>query len=395
MSESNAKLFTNANIYTPDGIFEGASLLVRDGLIESVIPAALAGSADADGAEIIDVGGAILVPGFVDVHVHGGGGFDVMSSRPGKPMLDGMSLFHAKHGTTSFLATTLTASKEDIDAALQSLAKELEEGTSGADAVGIHLEGPFINPVRCGAQNPAHIREASVDEMKKYMDYSGHSIRLMTIAPEFAGNLETIAYATQNGVTASIGHSDGKIADVREAVAKGASHVTHMFNGMSPMHHREPGVAGSALIIDDLAVELIVDGIHMTPDIVSLIYKTKPADKIVLITDAIEATGCQDGDYFLGELPIIVKDNKATLRDGGSLAGSTLTMDRAMRNTIAFTGLSLEDVLPGLTINPARQVGIDDRKGSIEAGKDADLLILDADLNVKATYVRGRNVYQA
>ncbi|WP_409343151.1 N-acetylglucosamine-6-phosphate deacetylase [Paenibacillus sp. MBLB4367] len=395
MPESSVKLFTNANVYTPDGVFEGASLLVRDGMIESIIPAALAGSADTEGAEIIDVGGANLVPGFVDVHVHGGGGFDVMSSRPGKPMLDGMSLFHAKHGTTAFLATTLTASKEDIDAALQSLAQELEAGTSGADAVGIHLEGPFINPVRCGAQNPAHIREATVEEMKKYMDDSGHSIRLMTIAPEFAGNLETIAYATQNGVTASIGHSDGKIADIREAVAKGASHVTHMFNGMSPMHHREPGVAGSALLMDELAVELIVDGIHMTPDIVSLVYKTKPADKIVLITDAIEATGCPDGDYFLGELPIIVKDNKATLRDGGSLAGSTLTMDRALRNTIAFTGLSLESVLPGLTLNPARQVGIDDRKGSIEAGKDADLVILDADLNVKATYVRGRNVFQA
>jgi N-acetylglucosamine-6-phosphate deacetylase len=347
--------------------------------------------------EIIDVNGAYLVPGFIDVHVHGGGGYDVMSGKAEE--IDGMSRFHASKGTTSFLATTMTHERSVIENAVRGIAEAIEHGTTGAEVAGIHLEGPFLNVHRCGAQNPEFIRLGTIEELESYIHLSKGHLRLMTIAPEQEGAMEIIRFAVDQGITISIGHSDATYDIVQQAVLLGATHVTHIFNGMRPLHHREPGVAGASLMIDELAVELICDGFHLSKELVAYIFRVKPAEQIVLITDCVPAAGCEDGEYQLGSLPVILKDGQVRLKQKddtiGSLAGSSLTMDHALKNAIEFTGNSLSKILPSLTINPARQVGIADRKGSIELGKDADLVIIDECYEVIATYVKGRKVYES
>ncbi|HEX7055660.1 MAG TPA: N-acetylglucosamine-6-phosphate deacetylase [Bacilli bacterium] len=389
-------LFYNANVYVPGGkVLDGGAVFVQDGKIARVFRAAADIPAGLKTGDSVDVGGNRLVPGFIDVHVHGGGGFDVMSGDPGD--IAGMSIFHAAKGTTSFLATTLTDSREKIEKAVAATVKAMEAGTPGAEPAGIHLEGPFLNAERCGAQDPKYIRGGTIAELDGYMRLAKGNVRLITIAPEQEGNMEVVRYAAKAGITVSIGHSDANLATVREAIAAGATHVTHLFNGMRGIHHREPGTAGAALMFDELAVELICDGIHVHKDLVSYVYRVKPADKIVLITDCVQAAGQPDGEYRLADLPVILKDGQVRLKnaDGsaGNLAGSSLTLDKALQNARSYTNKSLAEVLPSLTINPARQIGLDRRKGSIEQGKDADLVILDDGLHVLATYVKGKKVF--
>lgn len=390
--ENKSKLFTNAIICLPIGLLEGGAILVRDGVIEQI---ASDSQHELVADEVIDVQGAYIVPGFIDVHVHGGGGFDVMSGEPAD--IDGMSRFHASKGTTSFLPTTMTHSRANIEAAIHSVATAMERGTSGAEVVGIHLEGPYLNVEKCGAQNPEHIRPGTIDELQHFLTLSKGHVRLMTIAPEIGDALELIEYAVTQGVTISIGHSNTTYDVVSQAVQRGATHVTHLFNGMSPLHHREPGVTGGALMHDELAVELICDGFHLHEDIIRFVFRVKPIDQIVLITDSIAAGGCENGEYVLGGLPLMMQNGVARLlnKDGtlGNLAGSCLTMDQALRNTMAYTELSLSEVIPTMTINPARQIGIDQRKGSITVGKDADLVVLNEQYEVLATYVKGLQVY--
>jgi N-acetylglucosamine-6-phosphate deacetylase len=391
--ETNTTLFINATIYTLTGVVENGVLLVRNGSICEIVDPSWRQNID-DGTvdEIVDVRGMHLVPGFVDVHVHGGGGYDVMSGRVDD--IVGMSRFHAGHGTTSFLATTLTADRESIELAIQSVLQAMKQGTGGAEVLGVHLEGPFINEARRGAQNPAFIRPGTVEELSGFIAASQRNIRLMTMAPEGLGATDVIRYAVGEGVTVSIGHSDADYETVRQAVQCGATHVTHLFNGMSPLHHRKPGVAGAAMMIDELSVELICDGHHVHPELISYIFRSKPADRVVLITDAVSVAGLPEGnEYDLGGLPCYMKRGQVRLKSTDDLAGSCLTMDQALLNTMKYTKLSLNEILPALTINPARQIGAADRKGSIEIGKDADLIILDHDYNVTATYVKGKNVF--
>lgn len=389
----HAKLITNARVCLPEGLLEGGSVLVQDGVIVHIADHRQDNLA-AD--EVIDAKGAYVVPGFIDVHVHGGGGFDVMSGEPSH--IEGMSRFHASKGTTALLPTTLTHSCAKIEAALDGIVTVMDKGTSGAEIVGIHLEGPYLNVEKCGAQNPEHIRPGNIEELQHFLTRSKGNVRLMTIAPEIGDALEVIEFAVKQGVTVSIGHSNTTFDVMEQAVRKGATHVTHLFNGMSPLHHREPGVAGAALMLDELAVELICDGFHLHQDIIRFVFRTKPMEQIVLITDCIAAGGCQDGQYELGDLPLMMQSGVARLlnEDGtlGSLAGSCLTMDQALRNTMAYTGLSLVEVIPTLTLNPARQIGLEQRKGSIAVGKDADLVFLNDQIEVIATYVKGQKVYE-
>ncbi|MEX2415913.1 MAG: N-acetylglucosamine-6-phosphate deacetylase [Paenibacillaceae bacterium] len=391
-------LFINARIYTPNRTIEQGFLRVNNGIIEEVDTQYKVDIKEASlktGVIIIDLEGKHLIPGFIDVHVHGGGGFDVMSGRPED--IDGMCVYHASKGTTTLLATTLTAAPEAIKQALTAIKKAMDNGTNGASVAGVHLEGPFLNTQRCGAQNPAHICDPSLDALKLYQECSGDTIALITIAPEMPGAMEMIRYAVDQGMTVSIGHSAASFELVRQAVELGASQITHLFNGMNPLHHREPGVPGAGLILDELAVELICDHIHVHPDLIGLVFRAKPSDKVLLITDCISASGLADGLYHLGDLPVIMRDGQVRLQnnDGsvGSLAGSCLTMDMALLNAMKATSASLEALLPTLTINPARQVGLDTHKGSIEVGKDADLVVLDDKYEVVATFVKGRNVY--
>lgn len=375
-------------------ILPNGAVKVENGKITEIIRDADAWSeAEMSGYELVDLRGNLLVPGFVDVHVHGGGGYDAMYGE--EAHIQGMSRFHARHGTTSMLVTTLTADRSSIEQAIVSTLDAIEQGVDGADIAGIHLEGPFISPARCGAQHSEYIREPSIEELAAYVRLAKGSIKLLTIAPERPQAMEVIRYAVQQGITVSIGHTDATLGVIREAVRNGAQHVTHLFNGMRPLHHREPGTAGAAVMLDELAVELICDGYHVHPELIDFVFRVKPRDQVVLVTDAMSAAGLPDGDdYDLGGLPCYKRDGQVRLKSTGDLAGSCLTMDAALRHALNYTGLELVNVLPALTINPARQAGISDRKGSIAPGMDADLIVLNSSHEVMATYVRGRLVYE-
>ncbi|SFA79403.1 N-acetylglucosamine-6-phosphate deacetylase [Cohnella sp. OV330] len=377
-------LATNGTIYAGAGRIEDGRLLIgADGRIEAVGGAEL----EAAEAQVLDLGGKTVIPGLIDQHVHGGGGWQAMDAT--YEGLNGMSLYHAANGTTSFLATTESAAEAEIADALRNAVKAAARGLEGAELLGVHLEGPFLNPIRCGAQDKANIRPANPDELGRYLEAAGGLIRLVTLAPEIEGGMEAAERLSRAGVTVSVGHSDATLAQMREAIRHGATQTTHHFNGMSPFHHREPGVAGAGLICPELATELIADGIHVHPDAVKLLYDVKGARGVCVITDAVYCAGLPDGEY--GDTTM--KDGQVWLKDGSSLAGSSLTMLQALRNVLRFTGRPLEEVLPSLTEVPARQIGVSGRKGRLEAGMDADFLVLDGALELQSTFVRGREVY--
>jgi len=380
------KLWINAEIYTPQGVLKQGRMLVgADGKIEAVGGQEV--QAD-DGVPIHDAKGLKIIPGLIDVHVHGGNGFSFMDGT--EESLEEMSKFHAMHGTTSFLATTSTASDDKLVKALQCAVSVSRTGLSGAEMLGVHFEGPFINAKRRGAQSLQDIRLPNVSAMERYWKASEGLIRLITLAPEVEGGMEAVKWFAGLGVTVSIGHSDATYEQVVQAVELGASHTTHHFNGMSPLHHREPGVAGAGLMLPELTTELIVDGIHVHPSVVKLLFETKGPHKVCMITDAVFCAGLPDGEYE----SVYVTNGEVYLKDGSSLAGSSLTTIRALRNVIRYTGLPLEKVLPSMTEVPAKEIKVYDRKGSLDPGKDADFLLVDDQLEIHATYVAGKEVYR-
>lgn len=389
-----------ARVYAENGVLEEAAVEVREGRIAGIY------NAGADGrlpeppaeAEVIEAEGFALLPGFVDVHVHGGGGGDAMGATRGD--LERMCAYHARHGTTSLLVTTLTAGVEPIAKAVAAAAAFMRsEWTGGAKAAGVHLEGPFLNPAYCGAQDPRTMRAPSVEELEAMLAGTEGVVRLVTLAPEMPGADRAIEFARSRGMTVSAGHTGATYEEMREAVKRGVAHATHLFNGMRGIHHRDPGAAGGALLHPEVTAELICDGVHVHPDLVKLTFDVKTAEKVALITDCISCAGCPDGEYRLGDLPVIARDGVVTLRgeDGkpGGLAGSTLTMRGAFLNAMRFTGRTPEQVLPALTLTPARQAGIDKETGSIAPGKAADLVLMDAEWNVVWTMADGRIVYRA
>ena len=387
-------VFRHADIYTPDGVVKDGTLTVSQGKIAGIYPSGQAPDIPPD-AEVVDAAGLSLVPGFFDVHVHGGDGVDFTSG--GEGGLEKICRYHASHGTTALLATTMTQSREQLTRAVKEAVKLIDAPVDGARVWGIHLEGPFLNPVRTGAQNPQYLRHPDLDELRGYCELSGNRVRLITIAPEMPGAEQVIRWAAEQGITVSVGHSDATWQQMTDAISWGARHITHLFNGMRPLHHREPGVAGTALTRDELTVELICDGIHVHRELIPWVMRIKPRDKVVCITDCMHAAGMPPGDYVFGGLPVRMKDGQVRLlaEDGtlGSLAGSTLNMHQALLNCLEFTGLSLAELLPYFTINPAAEAGADHVKGSLEIGKDADLVLLDEQIQIHSTYVEGVRVY--
>lgn len=378
-------LIKNARVYTPNVVIERGSVVVNDA---GKFEAALAGEINSSSfSRVIDAEGLLLLPGFIDIHIHGGNGYSVMDGT--YEALSGISTYHAKHGTTSFLATTTTGSREEILKALHCTAYSMEKGMPGAELIGIHLEGPYLDLKRCGAQSKEYLRPSNLNELNDFLKAANGTLKLATIAPEIENGMMALQFLKENGVTVSIGHSDATFEQVKDAVEKGAAHTTHHFNGMSPVHHREPGVAGAGLIINEITTEIISDGIHVHPVMVKLLFDTKGPLKICAITDAVACAGLPDGEY--GD--VVMKEGQVMLKDGTSLAGSTLTMINAFKNILKFTGYSIEALLPSFTLVPAREIQMDDQKGSIEAGKDADFLLVDSELTIVSTFVKGKEVY--
>ena len=333
---------------------------------------------------------ALVLPGFIDEHVHGAGGADTMDAAALSTMAETL----AKEGTTTFLATTMTQSKENILRALGAVKKyRAEAHAAGARLAGVHLEGPFIAEAHKGAQPKEYIVAPNRETFEEYQRASGNSIKIVTLAPEQEGAAEFIKYLTKHGVLSSIGHTSAKYADIERAVLNGASHVTHTFNAQSPLHHREIGTVGSALLLDALTCELIADGIHVSVPAMQLLFKCK-GEKVILITDAIRAKGLSDGESELGGQKVYVKGGEARLADG-TLAGSVLKMNCALKNVVTKVGIPLEQAVRCATENPARALGIFDETGSIEVGKRADFAVLDGDYNVIMTVRDGETVYRA
>lgn len=304
--------------------------------------------------------------------------------------LDTISETLAAEGTAGFLATTMTQSEENIAKALKAVRNY--RGECGARVLGVHLEGPFISPEYAGAQPREYIAQPDSKQFEKYALASGDKIKIVTVAPEENGADELIQYLASKGIVASLGHSAATAEDVRRAIQSGAKSVTHTFNAQSPLKHRQIGVAGSALLYDQLNCELIADGIHVSFEAIKLLVKNKPKNKITLITDAIRAKGCGEGESELGGQKVYVKDGQARLADG-TLAGSVLKMNVAVRNMVTKVGVPFETAVDFATKNPANLLGIYENMGSIAQGKQANFTVLDQDFNVLLTVVAGKTIY--
>lgn len=373
-------------IVTPAGVIENGTLIAEDGRITGV-GSDLSIPSD---AAVRDADGLTLLPGFLDLHIHGGGGADAMDATP--DALQTICRTHARHGTTGLLATTMTQSRERIAAALANAASGTGFGSSGAQILGVHLEGPYISPKRAGAQPAAWIRPFDAGEFDGWLEAAGGTIRLLTCAPEEPGAEALIADARARGIVVSLGHTNADTEQTRTALDWGAAHATHLFNQMRPLHHRDPGPIGVALTDARVrAVEVIADGHHVAPEIVRLIVRAKGVNGVVLITDAMAGAGAGDGLYDLGGNPVTVANGRATLADG-TLAGSVLTLDRAAANVRDWLDLDWPALARLTATNAADQMGWT-RKGRLAVGVDADFVLVDDELTVHATFVAGRCVF--
>jgi N-acetylglucosamine-6-phosphate deacetylase len=382
-------------VLTAQQLWDGIRLLdwpvvvIENGRIASISPRA-AVELPTD-ARVLDFPGATLAPAFFDVHIHGAMGHDVMEATPAA--LGAMGSFLAAHGTGSFLATTVTAPLDTTLRSLSGLAKLLAQppAEGQAQAVGIHLEGPFLSHTKRGVQPAEHLLAPNIATFDRLFEAAEGRIRLMTLAPELPGALELTAHATARGVRVSLGHSNATAAETQAAIAAGAVSATHTFNAMRPLDHREPGILGTVLTNDALFAELICDGIHVAPEMVKLWWRAKGPERAILVTDAISAAGMPDGAYRLGDFEVQVANGRATAN--GVLAGSVLTLDRALTKFMEFTGAPLEEALRLLTVNPASMTGLGDQVSSLAVGEAANLVALDEAGKLIGSVVNGQTAF--
>ena len=378
------KGFKNSWILTEKGKVK-TSLLIENGKIAKI------GDFESDG--LIELPeDQIIIPGFIDQHIHGAAGSDAMDGTVED--LSKIACALAKEGTTAFLATTMTQSPENIDKALTAVKEYIEsKPETGAEILGVHLEGPFISKDFIGAQPLEYVAAPNVEVFKHYEEVSGNNIKLVSMAVEVEGAEELVSYLDSKGIVASIGHSNAKYADVEKAIRAGASNVTHTYNAQKPIHHREVGTVGSAMLFDELTCEAICDGIHLSAPAIKLLWKNKPADKFVLVTDAMRAKHMPDGVSELGGQVVIVKNGEARL-ENGTLAGSVLRMNNAVKNVMKFLDTDLETTVKYASSNPAKNLGVYDLMGSIAEGKLANLVVVDKDVNVYQTIRCGKVIFE-
>ncbi|GGH82389.1 N-acetylglucosamine-6-phosphate deacetylase [Pullulanibacillus pueri] len=381
---SKPLLITNTTLYTEKGIIRNGSILLQEGKIAEIYAEDQKINSSEE-REVINGSGLNVIPGFIDGHIHGANGADVMDAT--ETALETMATFLPHEGTTSFLATTMTQSPEAIEAALKTVAAyQNKEGQ--AEIVGVHLEGPFVEKSKAGAQPQQYIIEPDLALFQKWQKLSGHAIKTITLAPEHDADGEFIRTLAEQGVNVSAGHTGTDFIGMKLAVSQGVRQVTHLCNAMVGIHHRDIGVVGAAFQLKELKGELITDGIHVSPEMMQLIVNNMGSERIIMITDSIRAKGLTTGEYDLGGQPVTVTEDRAFLEDG-TLAGSILKMDKGAQNMLALEGVTLSDIIQMASINPAKQIGIFDRKGSIAVGKDADLLIVDENLTIHYTLCRG------
>lgn len=376
---------TAAALLTPRECIEQPLLLLEDGKIAEV--ASRSSRPAPSNCRTFDFPDAVLAPAYLDLHIHGGAGHDVM-----EPSSEGLSRFEsflAQQGVAAYLPTTVTAPEDHILRALEWLAQRIEKG--GADParahpLGIHLEGPFLSHTRRGVHPPENLVAPTPSRFERYWQAARGHIKMMTIAPEVEGALDVIAVASRRGVCCSLGHSDSDLATARAAIAAGAHHATHTFNAMRPLDHRQPGLLGAILTDARVTADIIADGIHLDPAVVQLFLRAKGPKAAVLITDAISATGMPEGRYRLGSFEVEVRGNECT--SDGKLAGSVLQLNQAVRNVMQFTGWKLQEVVPLASANPAAVIA-EKNKGVITAGADADLVVLSPRGEVQKTIIGG------
>lgn len=378
-------IITAARLVTPVEWIEAPVVVIEDGHIASL--------ASRNGTEIpegrrLDFQDLILAPGFIDIHIHGGAGRDAMEAN--ESALAQIERQLAKHGVTAYLPTTVTASQEKILKALDGLGKMIATANNNqgrAVPLGIHLEGPFISHEKRGVHPPPDLVLPSRQTFDQFWQASAGTIRMMTIAPELPGAVETIRHARAVGVHSSLGHSNATYQEAQAGISAGADHATHTFNAMRALDHRDPGILGAVLDNDELTADIIADGIHVHPSVLGLFLRAKGADRAILITDAISATDMPDGIYSLGGLEVRVSNGRCEYQ--GKLAGSVLTLDRAIRNVMSFARWHLQQAIKLATLNPAQRLGISDQRGLLAAGKRADLVVLTPEGEVAHTIIGG------
>jgi N-acetylglucosamine-6-phosphate deacetylase len=388
-------VLTAATLLTPTTEIDHPQVTVEDGIIAGI--ESRGALSEPPNAEHLDFPGATLVPAFLDIHIHGAMGHDVMEGSD--EAFDAIGKFLAAHGVCAYLPTTVTAPVDTILRSLEGIAKQVERANAadgraskGAIPLGIHLEGPFLSHAKRGVHPEKYLQAPSVELLRRFHEAAAGHIVLMTIAPELPQAVELIQEAARLGIRASLGHSNAGTGDSRAAIEAGAMSATHTYNAMRPLDHREPGLLGVVLDDPNLFAELICDGIHVDSLLVRLFFRAKGEERGILVTDATAATGMPDGTYRLGEIDVTVANGRCTFQ--GRLAGSVLTLDRAVRNFLEFTGAPRRAAARYASANPAQLMGLEERFGELAPGRAANLVVLSADNQVKATILDGK-VFEA
>lgn len=373
--------FKNAKVYVEGQGIIRTNLQIENGKFVSFL----------DSESLISIrDDLIIVPGFIDEHMHGANGSDVMNGTPSD--ITNITQSVTQDGVTSVLLTTMTMEEDKITCALKNVDQCMKSNVQGANILGVHLEGPFISKKYCGAQNPQNIQKPTKSLMSKFISDSNKNIRLVTFAYEESEE-EFVDYLIKNNIIPSIGHSDCTSDLLKKGISEGIQSSTHTFNAMRGIHHRDIGIVGEVMLQEKVYAELICDLHHVSEDAIKLLYKCKGKDKIILITDSMEARFLSEGTYSLGGQKVYVSEGTARLKDG-TLAGSILRMNDALRNIRSVLNISLEDAIDMASINPAKNLKIDDKKGSIALNKDADFVIIDDNFNVYATFINGKQIYK-